>query len=179
MNELLYEHPAINKRHRGQNLVLDWHPLLQLLESATMKRIAIMLLCPYLAPFMILAVVVIVFLALAPPDVYDGTRPPGRGNDMMGAFFLISCSITGVAAQVLLGIPVCLLLMKIRTRFWRIMLSVDAALIPVVLFGVMVHDMPFRNETIISALLVAVLFGLGAWLPFRVIHPSTDQEFVP
>jgi len=121
---------------------------------------------------MILAIVVFTFLANTPDDVSKSSWP---GNDMLGAFFLIASAISSGIAQIFVGIPFCLILMNIRSRGWRIMLTVEVALIPVAIYCVMVHDAPLANELFVAGLLVAGLFGVGAWLPFQWLHPVVEK----
>lgn len=137
------------------------------------KRIAIILLCPFLAPALILAVIAFAYTINTPDDVSKSSWP---GNDMLGAFFLIASGIAAGIAQLFVGIPFCLILMNIRSRGWRIMLSMEVALIPVALYCVMVHDAPLVNELIVAGLLVVGLFAIGAWLPFRWLHPVEETS---
>ena len=107
-----------------------------------------------------------------PPGPRYGPGP--AGSDVLGLYFIGVCVIIGGTMQIILGLPMNLLVSRIRSLSLRLTACALAGLIPVALSIPIIMDTP---STFFDAALtlgtVTTTFGTGSWVIFSQLSPET------
>ena len=107
-----------------------------------------------------------------PPNVLGPT-----GSDVHGLYFIMLCVLVGGAAQVVIGIPFCFLLMWIGSPVWRLIIALLAASLVLVPFAFSLRGSPptFLECVAASAVVGGCVF-VGVWIPLRRFRPEVEPE---
>lgn len=138
-----------------------------------MKRIAIILLFPFFVPLMAISLVAFAWMVVTPVDPRHGTGP--SNSDVLGIYFMMLCAFVGGILQLVIGIPFCVFLTRSRSRVLRPLLGISMLIIGVAPFASMTGPPHTIQEQAISMLIVCVSFGIGIWVPIRLLHPFNSQ----
>lgn len=138
-----------------------------------MRSIATALLFPYFLPLMVISAVAFAWMLVTPNN--PGVKL-SAGGDVLGLYFMMICALVGGFAQVLIGIPFCLLLKGTASPFWRVLLAAAAVALPLVPFGYFA-EIPFGyppgtlSQSGSTVVVVVGCFAAGVLIPVCILRP--------
>ncbi|RYD18664.1 MAG: hypothetical protein EOP88_21780 [Verrucomicrobiaceae bacterium] len=134
-----------------------------------MRPILTTLLFPYFIPLMVISAIAFAWMLVTPND--PGVTGP-TGGDVLGLYFMMICTLIGAVAQVVIGIPFCLLLRRIGSPVGRGLLAVVAAALALAPFTLASSDpSPSIPQLVAILAVVGGCLSVGVWIPLRNLHP--------
>ena len=141
-----------------------------------MRSIVTGLLFPYFLPLVAISVTAFAWMLVTPdpPNVLGPT-----GSDVLGLYFIMLCVLVGGVAQVVIGVPFCLLLKWIGSPVWRLILASLAAALVLVPFAsslLETQSQPTFLEHVATLAVVGGCVFVGVWIPLRTFRPEVKRE---